>query len=118
MPTHGRSRRVVLLFRAFTALGLVLLMLGAACIVAGYVWPHKMQSVTLKRHQLLQDDNGDWVIGVDIIRQFPEDRMKPWKLAGLITFAVGGLILTVSLLGFFGNFTQKRDLCLIFRYLY
>jgi hypothetical protein len=81
-----------------TVIGLLLLVAGAVAIMVGYMWPREPASVSLKKQQVITDENGDFLISADFISQLMEDHMRPWKLAGLITFAVGGTLLAVSLL--------------------
>jgi hypothetical protein len=98
IPPPPHHRRLICLFRAMTVIGLLLLVAGAVGIMVGYMWPREPASVSLKKQQVITDENGDFLISADFISQLMEDHMRPWKLAGLITFAVGGTLLAVSLL--------------------
>jgi len=108
----ANRRRIIFIFRALTVLGLMLLVLGAVLILVGYMWPRESPASIL-RH-LEQSDDGKFFIPDDIVNLF-EDKMRPWKLAGLIVFASGGTILAISLLvptcaRLFGRETLSSDL--------
>uniref|UniRef100_A0A915KVV4 Uncharacterized protein n=1 Tax=Romanomermis culicivorax TaxID=13658 RepID=A0A915KVV4_ROMCU len=89
----AKSRRIICIFRFCAILGLCLLIGGAVAIMIGYVEPRDSISIALKRHQVTVNDDGDLLISAEVINRLKDDKLKHWKLVGLITFAMGGIFL-------------------------
>jgi len=115
-PSSSASRRrLIYLFRALTVLGLLLLVLGAVLILVGYMWPRESPAAILNElRKQARTEDGQLLVPEDIVNLL-EDKMRPWKLAGLVVFACGGTLLAVSLLvptcaRLFGRETLASDL--------
>uniref|UniRef100_A0A0N5AQ40 Transmembrane protein n=1 Tax=Syphacia muris TaxID=451379 RepID=A0A0N5AQ40_9BILA len=98
LPPPPSQRKGLFLCHLLSILGLLILLGGAATIVAGYTWPHQSTEDILRQSAQAYDEEGRvWIAKEDFAKLF-QDPMRCWKMVGLCVFSVGASLLALSLL--------------------